>query len=435
MADAARVVRSGQLGRLPFLGARSATLLTNVALLVSGTVTSVAISRLLGPAGRGDYVTWQAWSAAIAIAALGGLPQVMVIEDWSSRRHRLRDLLMPLAVTAAVGASVAVVVGSSFLRAHELWVGLLLVVVATQAAAVAAAEAQRAGRMTGAFNIVRLLPPVTALICIGVLVLAGVRSPALWLTSIAAAQVCVLLASLVWVTRAVHGTPRRSGSWRKTLAAAARLGPGAWITMLQYRADVLAVSLIFPSEVVGYYAVGVAAQAAVAAGGQVGGQHWFARVGRSGGDSPSLRGELLRTAGVALLGASVLGVSAPWWVPALYGSAFAPALPLVLGMCASAVVQSLDYLLAHEMLLLGRGSRVALYRLPAGLFLVTGFATVAVLDLDPLAAVFCTAAGYALSATVMGLVARRYRRRAGLEDLSPPAGDAVLVAAPGRDER
>lgn len=410
MSDTTAPLTARHIGRLGFLRDRLATLMTNAALVGGGLVTSIAISRLLGPAGRGDYVTWQTWASAIGMATLAGLPQVVVLDDWSERRHRLGDLVVPLAVTASAGGALVAAAGVSMSDGGGALLGMLLVVATTQAGAVAAAEAQRVGRMSGEFNVVRLLPSGTALITIGALAAAGERSPVTWLVAIAAAQACVLAASLLWVTRPLRLRPSSSGGWRKTLAVSARWGPGAWVTMLQYRLDLLAVSLIFPSTVVGYYAVGVAVQAAVAAVGQVGGQHWFAR--RGGGTEPaSLRRELLRTVGVAALCGAVIGLTAVWWLPALYGSAFAPALPLVLGMCASAVIQSADYLLAHELLLLGQGARVWMFRLPAGIFLLGGFAAVAALDLGAPAAVVLSGLGYAISATVMAVVAHRRRRR------------------------
>jgi O-antigen/teichoic acid export membrane protein len=389
---------------------RSATLASNAGLLLTGVVSSVVISRLLGPEGRGAYVEWQAWAAAIGIIAAAGLPQVVVLDDWNPTRHRLGDLVPPLAVTALCGGVLTVVAGVWLLGAEMSLVGMVLVTWATQAGAVATGEAQRGGRMTGEFNLVRMLPQVAALAAITALALVGNRSAAHWLSAIAGAQAVVLVMSLIWVTRPLRVRPSSRSSLRRTFAASARLGPGNWVTLVQYRADLLIVALMFPPVQVGYYAVGVAAQTAVAAAGQTGGQYWFAR--SHAGDPanpPSLRKELVQTAALACAVAVVIAVSAPWWIPGLYGPDFEPALPLVVGLCVLAVVQSLDYLLAHEALLIGAGSRVALYRLPALMLVLIGFSFVYSLDLEPLWVVACSALGYSVSGGVLARVASRRR--------------------------
>jgi O-antigen/teichoic acid export membrane protein len=411
--------------RLGFLRPRAATLGTNATLLLVGLLTSAALSRLLGPEGRGLYVTWQAWASALAIAAAVGLPQVVVLDAGRVGRHRLRDLLAPLAVTGVLGVVAAVGAGLLFLDAGAALLGVVLVVAVTQLAAVAAGEAQRAGRMTGAFNVVRLAPPAAAVLAIGVLATTEGRSPAVWLAGVSAAQVGVLVLALYWVTRPVENGPSGPVAGTRMLGAAARLAPTTWVTMLQYRADLLAVAVLFPPSVVGFYAVGVAAQTAVAAAGQVGGQHWFARSRTAG--PRSLRRELVGTAALSVAVAAVVGVSAPWWIPAVYGAAFAPALPLVAGMCLVAVVQSVDYLLAHEVMLSGRGTRIAVYRAPGIALLAIGLVAVAAVGGDALTVVALSGTGYAVSVAVMVAVVSR-RRSAGRRR---PGAVAVDVGVPG----
>jgi hypothetical protein len=116
----------------PLVSGRSATLCTNGGLLASGILTSILVSRMLGPTGRGHYVTWQTWAATIGVFALGGLPQVLVLDDWTPGRHKPRELLAPLAMT--VGAALAVLAGlSAFLRPDWIvFTAGVLVVLANQ---------------------------------------------------------------------------------------------------------------------------------------------------------------------------------------------------------------------------------------------------------------------------------------------------------------
>jgi hypothetical protein len=297
---------------------------------------------------------------------------------------------------------------------------MVLVVSAIQVGAVAAAEAQRLGRMIGAFNVVRLLPPAAGTIAMVLLAATGERGPSIWLLVIATAQTVVLVAALVWVTQPVRLRPSSRASVRKSLAATARLGPGNWVTLLQYRGDLLAVALIFPPSVVGFYSVGVAAQTAVAAAGQAGGQHWFS-MGRDAWDSgtASLRREVLRTGGLATVAAVLVGGTSYWWVGSLFGSDFAAAVPLAVGMSLVAVVQSVDYLFAHALLLAGSGVKAWLYRLPAVSVLVVGVVTVSAAELGPSVVVAVAGVGYVVSVVVMAVVLRGRRKAAVSRTQSP----------------
>jgi hypothetical protein len=53
----------GALSRV--LGRNTATLLTNIALLGAGFLSSAIASRALAPTGRGEYVTWQTWAGTV----------------------------------------------------------------------------------------------------------------------------------------------------------------------------------------------------------------------------------------------------------------------------------------------------------------------------------------------------------------------------------
>jgi hypothetical protein len=82
-----------------FSAGRVPTLLTNVGLLASGVGSSIIISRSLGPVARGEYVAWQTWAAAGAILALGGVPQVLVLDENTPERHKRADVAFILLAT------------------------------------------------------------------------------------------------------------------------------------------------------------------------------------------------------------------------------------------------------------------------------------------------------------------------------------------------
>ena len=94
------------------------------------------------------------------------------------------------------------------------------------------------------------------------------------------------------------------------------------------------------------------------------------------------------------------------WVPVVYGREFAPAIPLVTLLCLAGIVQSVDYLLVHEVLRTRDARTLLRCRLPgllavAGMFLLVRWldGPVAVLGLAPLV-------GYAASAASFLAVAR-----------------------------
>lgn len=349
--------------RLRLGAGRLATLLTNLVLLLSGLLSSVLISRALGPAGRGEYTTWQTWAGTAAILAIGGLPQVLVLDTMTVGRRWLGQTFTLLAATLTTGLIVVVGIAAVLRPGAAVFVAAILVVAANQFAAVGAAEAQRRGRMVGEFNLVRMAPQVAALLAMGALLLRGSSSSTTWLLAVAGAQT---VGTAIWVV--VTAGWRRSyyASSRRTLLQAAKLIPGNCATMLQYRYDLLVLAAVLPAEQVGFYAVGGAAQSAVLAAGQACGMHWFAKQRRDHpGRRTALKRELWRVTAVSLVMAVLLAATSTAWVAHFYGGAFVPAVPTVVVLCGVGVLQSLDYLLAHECLMAGLGGRIARYRMPS----------------------------------------------------------------------
>jgi O-antigen/teichoic acid export membrane protein len=413
------------LAKVLFSG-RGATLATNLALLCSGVASSVLVSRTLAPAGRGEYVTWQAWGATIAIVAIGGLPQVLVLDPRAAGRHTAREILPALLATAGLGAAAVGILAFVRHPGAALVIGTLLALATNQLATIGPSEAQRMGNMGFEFNAARLTPQVAALIAMGVLLYSGAGSAAAWLIVVSALQAAAALAWIVGTAgRRTHllRRGRRAGPAHAAppapavalLRDALVLAPANWATQVQYRLDILAVATLFPPATVAYYAIGAAAQSAVLAAGQAGGMYWFAR--RPG--SASLRVELGKTVAIALLLAVPLAATTPLWLPVVYGHAFIPAVPVVMVLCVVGVAQSVDYLLAHDALKSGRGARAVLYRLPALAALVALYGTAARSGWSLTALALVPGAGFLLSSATF--LATRRRRPAAATPLALPA--------------
>ena len=199
------LVGSMSQGRLP-------TLLTNLGLLASGVGSSVIISRSLGPTARGEYVAWQAWAAAAAILALGGVPQVLALEHSAAGRHKLTEIALTLSVTLGRALPIVAVLALVVRLDWIVVVAAVLVVVATQLSAIGAAEAQRMGRMGVEFNLARIMPQCAALLAMGWLLWETSTSSVSWLVTIAAAQA---VATVAWVCSAGAAEDRRRPSCRR----------------------------------------------------------------------------------------------------------------------------------------------------------------------------------------------------------------------------
>jgi hypothetical protein len=243
------------------------------------------------------------------------------------------------------------------------------------------------------FNLARLAPQLAALVAIAALLVAGERVAAHWLVAVAGCQAAVAVAWAVVALRrasAAHGagkSGRHDGTRLRTQTW--DLFPANFATQVQYRFDLIAVAALFPHTTVAFYAVGVAAQAAVLAMGQASGMYRFAN--RSGA-SQGLRHELRHAVMFAGLAAVPLAASSVLWVPAAYGSAFAPAGLVVTVLCVAGVAQSVDYLLVHEVLRRRGAGALLRGRIPGLVTVVAGFLLarwlalpVAVLGLAPLA--------------------------------------------------
>lgn len=392
--------------RTRVLGRGSTTLVTNLVLLGTGIITSALASRALAPIGRGEYVAWQSWAGTIGILTLGGLPQVLVLAE-PPGRHRLGELSAPLVASLCAAILVMTALAALARPRPALLIGFALIVVATQVAAVTSAEAQRMGRMTFEFNVARAVPACSGLLAMAVLISVGADNAGTWLVAVGAGQ---SLAALAWLAQTAERRRPATMPVREALRRSLALAPGNCITMLQYRFDLLAVAMLFPAWIVAFYAVGTAAQTAVLTAGQSTGMLWFASHHQSRADQRDrrrqLRTELRRSATVAAVVGGGLAATSRFWVPAVYGDAFRPATPVVVVLCAVAVLQSMDYLLAHECLMAGLGNWAPLYRMPALLALTAGLVYATIHNWAAEAIAVLPGLGYALSSAAFLLATR-----------------------------
>lgn len=137
--------------------------ITNVALLVASTGGLVLTARVLGVDGRGEYLTWSAWSALVGTLALLGTQPFVVVASAGKAPVSLRDvqglLLMGLAV-----AMICTFLVLNLLRAPGLAIlGGMVLAMSGPVVALNASVQQANGDHHWRFNAARAIGPVCGL--------------------------------------------------------------------------------------------------------------------------------------------------------------------------------------------------------------------------------------------------------------------------------
>lgn len=404
------LARSQRLSSALLLGASA----TNLVLLVVGLGTSVLVSRALGVEARGEYFRWQLWSTVVGPLPAVALAQAVVTFAPDTRGLTLRSIA-PLATAAGAACAVAAglalvsagspplaILGGAFLAAATVVQGLLI------------ALHQRAGEVGMKFNLVRFAPQGAALATMIGLALGG-REPAVWFFTTSVVQaVTVMVSAALAIGSANSPRINQLGLAREAL----RLTPVNLASLVQYRADSLAATLILPASGIGLYAVGSAAQSVTFAAGQSGGMVWFG-VGRH--RSPASAAIYAYAVGGVI--AVIICLLAEPAVGLLYGSEFLPAVGVVRILAIAGVLQAIDYIALH-VLMVHAGSRIAVawkvaHILAVAIAVVVIFKEPSIIEVATVAL-----AAYAVVSSVLFAVALRMSSKAReASDSMPPLSD------------
>lgn len=397
-------------------GRRGAGLLAvgagNVAILVLGLVSGIVASRVLGPELRGEFVAAQTWAGTFALLLTLGVSQAVV-----TYRGEDRQLAGPLFLQAA-GTLTFGVVMFVVLSAHgQQWLtpagiaGGAALMAATLVSSTSAGYAQRLGRMTGAFQTVRLIPQAAGAAAVLVVWQSGSLDPNFWLLAVGLA----LFVPSVLLMVGLLGGPRaiRHISRVRPTSELVRGAGSAFVIVIGsqviYRLDSLVVAIYLPSYKVALYAVAVSAAGACAAVGQAVGMLTFSRM--RGVDDPQTqltitRRGTARALAVTAAAAVPLAVVAPWAIRMVYGSAFVPASGATVLLVLAAIPLAADYLLLHALLSLSASRSAFRVQLLAAV-LTVGLLPAAISN-GSLALVALVSAGiYTLSATLLYVTAVR----------------------------
>lgn len=364
------------------LGARSdtaATAASNALLLLTGLATGILSARALDPAGRGEFLAVYTWFGVLGVVLNGAASQALAtyvrrgLDRRQTRRFILRHLGFSFAVAAVLASGVLFTGAVSWLNsAHSL--GGVLLAVATVAVADMSGVALGRGSLRTGLPQVRLLPMACGLCMMILLACAGNRSPGVWLTLTGGAH---LLSGLLIFARLTHDDAMPTGEMETPTLTAMLRTAGRFYAMgiasqVNYRLDLLAVSVLLPRAAVANYGIASAAGMAVAALGQAVGTVHFSRFA-----SPEARADagpaVRRAAAKAAMFSAAVAVPtaclSPILVRLLYGPEYREAVAPTIILVLAAIPLSVDFLLIHAFL--------GLQELFGRLYVILGFTTAA----------------------------------------------------------
>lgn len=358
-------------GHQPELDGRagSAVLATAAAtglILACGIVSGLIAARSLGPAGRGELALITVWASVLLYAGTFGLPEAVAYFAASSTAPR--DRIWTTGQFAAVLLGVVISLAGWFLI-PAIFAGqdaalidsirwyIVLFAVPGCASLSASAWLQGSGRLR-AYNISRVSVHLVSAAG-AVLLLAAGDSAVSHFAGVA------LIGNLVgWVVAAGFGP------WTRTAAAAAstdiarrmfhygfRVQIGNWSNVASVRLDQLLLSLFTPASSLGLYVVAVTyanvlltipGSAAMVMLPEIVREH---QAGTAGACAERW---YRRALWASVVGATLLALAAVVLVPALFGSAFADAVPIAMVLVPATIILGMNQLLSTAFRGVGR---------------------------------------------------------------------------------
>lgn len=350
----------------------------NVLVLLGGLATGVISARVLGAQGRGEFLAVFTWSSVLGLVLSGAASHSLV----TYARRGLpsaqiqRFVWRHLALTFGVGAAIA---GVGWAGGFVTWLtaadagGAVLFMVSTVAVADLSGVALGYGDVRIGLQRVRLLPIAAGILAMVVLTTLGNRSPGVWLFVVSLAQVAPSVISLVRLSP--NPAAPIPGIERVMLLRIARTAGRFYVAgiaaQVNYRLDLLVVSLVLSQAAVANYGVAVAAGAAVASIGQAIGTVHFGRFASPDACYDAIHAVRRAARMAAFFSAAValpVAVASPVLVDVLFGDAYQEAVTPTMVLVLAAIPTSVDFLLIHAFL--------GLQQLLNQLYAVLGFTSV-----------------------------------------------------------
>ncbi|MCK9931848.1 hypothetical protein MXD62_32725 [Frankia sp. Mgl5] len=342
--------------------------------MLLGIAVSVVAARALGPQARGEFLATQTWAVSVGAYLCLGVSQALVVDTGSDE-----FLLGPLLLHTALAGLCGLVLFTLFAVFDvQPWlgppgvVGAACAVAAAVAASTAVGLAQRRGRMTTEFQVVRLTPGAMALVTFLAFVLVGLTDVGVWLLALGLLSVGP---ALVFLFRGLGGIAglraRRRMLPTREFARTARKCYSAVVgTQIAYRLHLLLVAAFMSNEQVAFYGVAASLATACATLAQARSLVMFSQLRSVTAEEQQaslVRQAIMRSAVLATTMAIPLVVCAPVIVGVFYGAEFSPASDVTRILVLGIVPQTVDYLLIHVLMSMSAGYRIIAVQVPVGL--------------------------------------------------------------------
>ncbi len=308
------------------IGDGVATLGTRVGNMLLALITSVLIARALGPSGRGVFALPSIDAGFVTVLFTGlttGTSFFML-----NRRCGRGALRAAYAAASLLAVCGCVLVFAIAVVMHHLWAAVpaALFLPASALTAIATGYAYGTKRVRYGNYLALLITVTTLLMLVGAFAGIG-RTPnaaiAAWLAGTWLAAIVATIA----VARDSRGLDSTPVTIREYLHFAGKVGVVNFVTLMNYRVDVYLVAFYLSTAQLGIYTVAVAGAESLLVVTQVAsivtGPHIAAAETSDAAKMTSACVRLNFT--LALLMVTAVFVCAPWFVSALYGPKFMPA--------------------------------------------------------------------------------------------------------------
>lgn len=349
--------------------ARGAIVTTGAAtamILGCGIVSGLIAARSLGPTGRGELATITVWASVLLYAGTLGLPEAVAY--FSAARGSERERIWTTGQIAALALGLVVTIAGWWLipaifaarnatLVQSIRWYLVLFAIPGCASLCASAWLQGAGRLR-AYNISR--SSIHFINAGGAVVLLAAGDH-----SVAHFAAVTLIGNLAgWIVAAGYGPWQSAGAApasteiaRRMFHYGFRVQVGNWSNAASVRLDQLLLSVFAPASSLGLYVVAVTysnvlqtipSSAAMVMLPQIVRQH---EAGTAGACAERWYRRALWT---TVLGAVVLAATAVVLLPALFGSAFVDAVPIVMVLVPATIILGMNQLLSTAFRGVGR---------------------------------------------------------------------------------
>lgn len=344
----------------------------SLAVSVLALFTAAMLGRSLGPEGMGGYqavIRWTAIGSGLFSLSVGQASAFLSSKPSVSFGSLARNAM----ATASVQSTALIVLG--YLLAPTIYGDdeqivnagrLFLVIVPITLTTDYLGHLARATLNIAVFNAARLTQTITLCVLVLSLYLSGYAS---LLTVIAACLLSFGIGGLIlaWYAFSHHWFVGQFDLllFRRTLSYAWRLHPGAEARELNLVLDQLMMSVLLPLSSLGLYASAVSAASVLRVGSSA--FLYLAQPEVQAVSGPERRSVVIRLTrlnlGILLPAALALVLAMPLVLPAVYGQAFAPAVPAAQILCLAVVIEGFGVAMAGVLIGLGRASIATLWLL------------------------------------------------------------------------